>query len=283
MLAEGLQKCLDNLSDYCEKWGLLVIESKTKTMIFTKSKWTPEKFHYGNSEIACVKSVQYLGFNISYNFNIKVTIQYRQCKASKMSYLFLRALRTSNNVSAKLTMNLFDKSISPIPLYGCAVWWTPKSYNLIYLVDQPECLGSRHTVTNALHAVCGYPVEFSSARRVGKKNTTISRPILINSKHFQDVEIIHCYKGPYKFQAYEDKSRSEIDGFHLKFCKTSLNISNYASNLAVLGELGRYPLTFTCLIQQTFKWNQKWSIEFCIQNDYHWKQFMDPSHILYAK
>ena len=129
------------------------------------------------------------------------------------------------------------------------MWGTPKSYNLIYLVDQPECLDTRHTVTNALHAVCGYPVEFSSARRVGKKNATIPRPILINLKHFQDVEIIHRYKGPYKFQAYEDKSRSEIDGFHLKFCKTSLNVSNYASNSAVLGELGRYPLTFTCLIK----------------------------------
>ena len=77
-------------------------------------------------------------------FNIKVTIQDRQCKASKMSNLLLRALRTSNNVSTKLTMNLFDQSISPILLYWCAVWGTPKSYNLIYLVDQPECLDTRN-------------------------------------------------------------------------------------------------------------------------------------------
>ena len=104
-----------------------------------------------------------------------------------------------------------------------------KSYNLIYLVDQPECLDRRHTVTNA-------------------------RPILINLKHFQDVEIIHRYKGPYTFQAYKDKSRSEIDGFHLKFCKTSLNVSNYASNSAVLGELGRYPLTFMGLLQVIEYW-----------------------------
>ena len=93
--------------------------------------------------------------------------------------------------------------------------------------------------------------EFSSARRVGKKNATLPRPILINLKHFQDVEIIHRYKGPYQFQAYEDKSRS---GFHLKFCKTSLNVSIYASNSAVLGELGRYPMTFTCLIQVIKYW-----------------------------
>ena len=88
---EGLQKCLDNLSDYCEEWGLLVYESKTKNMIFTKSKWTLDKFHYGNSVIECVKSIQCLGFDISNNFNIKVTIQDRQCKSSKMSNLLLRA------------------------------------------------------------------------------------------------------------------------------------------------------------------------------------------------
>ena len=46
------------------------------------------------------------------------------------------------------------------------------------------------------------------------KYSTIPRPILIKLKHFQDVEIIHRYKGPYTFQAYEDKSWIEIDGFH---------------------------------------------------------------------
>ena len=56
------------------------------------------------------------------------------------------------------------------------------------------------------------------------------------------------------FQAYEDKLKSKIDGFHLKFCKASHNVSNYASNSAILGELGRYPLTFTCLIHVTKYW-----------------------------
>ena len=149
-------------------------------------KWIQEtkKIHFRKTDIVCVKSIQYLGFNISYNLNIKVTIQDRQCEASKMSNLLLRALRTSNNVSTKLRMSLFDKSISPILLYGCVVWGIPKSYSLIYLVDQTECIDTRRTVTNALHAVCGHPVEFSSARRAGKKNATIPQPIWIDLKHF---------------------------------------------------------------------------------------------------
>ena len=52
------------------------------------------------------------------------------------------------------TMSLFDKSNIPILLDGCVVCGTPKFYNFIYLVDQPQCLDTRCTVTNALHAVC---------------------------------------------------------------------------------------------------------------------------------
>ena len=40
-------------------------------MVFSKKKWQPEKFYYGNSEIECVKEIQYLGFDITHNMNIK--------------------------------------------------------------------------------------------------------------------------------------------------------------------------------------------------------------------
>ena len=142
------------------------------------------------------------------------------------------------------------------PLYGYTGVLGGDPYNLIYLLDQPECFDTRQSVTHALHAVCGYPVEFSCARRVGNKNATIPRPTWINLKHFLDVEMIHHWKGPYTFLIYEDKPRSEIDGFQLKFCKKSLNVSNYASNSAVLGELGRHPLTFTCLVQVIKYWTR---------------------------
>ena len=33
---EGLQKCLDSLSTYCEKWGLVVSMKKTRCVIFSK-------------------------------------------------------------------------------------------------------------------------------------------------------------------------------------------------------------------------------------------------------
>jgi hypothetical protein len=43
--AEGLQKCLSELSSYCADWGLSVNLMKTKIMIFNKcSKLVRERF-----------------------------------------------------------------------------------------------------------------------------------------------------------------------------------------------------------------------------------------------
>ena len=139
-------------------------------------------------------------------------------------------------------------------MYGCSIWGIPKSLKLIYLIEQPENNDTRKTVTRALTASCGYNIGFSSAKRVGKRCATKSRPILINLNCIQDAEIILRHSGPYQFLPYEDRALPNIDAFHLNFCKKSLNISKYASNSAVLGELGRYPLTITCWSQVVKYW-----------------------------
>ena len=39
-------------------------------------------------------------------------------KASKMADMVLRAIRTTGNLSVKLSLSIFDKQISPLVLYG---------------------------------------------------------------------------------------------------------------------------------------------------------------------
>ena len=68
---EGLQRCIDDLHGYCAKWGLEVNASKTKSIVLSKSHFVSENFRYGNADIGCVKSIQYLGFSITYNLNLK--------------------------------------------------------------------------------------------------------------------------------------------------------------------------------------------------------------------
>ena len=147
-------------------------------MIFTKSKWTPEKFHYGNSEIECVKSIQYLGFNISYNFNIKVTIQDRQCKASKMSNLLaISANSPVTGVPQKIhhPSNLTEwPPLHPINLLRVVLDWIYTSWKealrfsimlylclYIYYGNIPVCMPNKHclNVQTGLVSVLIYTME----------------------------------------------------------------------------------------------------------------------------
>ena len=57
--------------------------------------------------------------------------------ASKMADMVLHALRTTGNISVNLSLNIFDKQISPVVLYGSATCATPKSFN-VYLDNQDE-------------------------------------------------------------------------------------------------------------------------------------------------
>ena len=51
----------------------------------------------------------------------------RVLKAKRAFFSIRQALSTTQNVSTKLFMSLFDKQIDPILLYGCPVWGMPSS------------------------------------------------------------------------------------------------------------------------------------------------------------
>ena len=71
-------------------------------------------------------------------------------KASKLADMVLRAIRTIGNVSVNLSLNIFDKQISPVVLYGSAIRATPKSLNLLYLDNQDEGLNARSIASHVL-------------------------------------------------------------------------------------------------------------------------------------
>ena len=67
---EGLQNGLNNLSDYCKKWGLTVNISKTKIMVFRKGGKLSdiEKWFFNGMLLDIVASFNYLGCEISSAF-----------------------------------------------------------------------------------------------------------------------------------------------------------------------------------------------------------------------
>ena len=242
----GLQNCLLKLEQYCKKWGLEINEMKTKCMVMSKRRGPFEPVYIYNTPIEYVKSMLYLGFHISSNGSIRATIQDRIAKASRVSHMLLQALRTNRNVSGKLAMKLFDKQIIPILLYGSSVWGVPQTHNLCYLECQPENYNTRSIVSNMLQSILGRNVPFEYARRVGRRptNNLTERKILIKLKFYSDkLELFHKSNGgDFTISNFED-SENLYEKVHHDFCKKALNISKYASNIAVKSELGRYPVS----------------------------------------
>ena len=66
---EDLQKSLNSLYEYCNKWSLEVNTEKTKVMVFRKRKVynDPHRWYYGNDELCIVCEFNYLGVVLNYN------------------------------------------------------------------------------------------------------------------------------------------------------------------------------------------------------------------------
>ena len=242
----GLQNCLNDLKSYCYKWGLQSNSSKTKCMILTKQTYRSDKFEFHNTNLECVRSFNYLGFQISYNGKFRRIIDDRVSKAGKTGNMVLQAIKADFNVSVKLPLSLFDKQICSILLYGSAVWSLPNHQNLIYLTNQNEDQRPREIASEFTYNALGRNVPIIFARRVGKTSDAQNRRVLIRLKHYNDVlELIQSPNNGnvVEFQHFHDTKDSAIEMVHKNFLKKSLNISKHASNTCIYKELKRCPVT----------------------------------------
>ena len=117
-----LQNALDEVYIYCQKWGLTINQTKTEVVIFSRGKVREKQnFKIGRANIKTSSEYCYLG--LIFNFNGKLTraIKDRLTPARK-------AMFSLNEKAVKLLLppdihlDLFDKMIAPILLYGSEIW-----------------------------------------------------------------------------------------------------------------------------------------------------------------
>ena len=125
VLAESaieLQKALDCLYTYCNKWALKVNIDKTKVIIFSKGKKqikTPFKF--GDTNIDLVDDYVYLGTTFNYNGKFNKAKAKQTLQASKATYSLLTRIRQLD-LNFEVSIELFERLIIPILLYGSEIW-----------------------------------------------------------------------------------------------------------------------------------------------------------------
>jgi len=119
----GLQKCLDILQNYCNKWKLTVNASKTKTMVMHNGKnITNSHFYFNGEEIMNTDHYKYLGTIISSKGNFKLAKEDLRTKGLKAFFSMWRSLYTNKSPPFSIATKLFDALIKPILTYNSDVW-----------------------------------------------------------------------------------------------------------------------------------------------------------------
>ena len=119
---EDLQKMLNIFEKYCDKWKLTVNISKTKVLIFSRGRnLNNQKFYFKGTELEVVNEYKYLGIFLSRTGSYIKTKKHIADQANKALYSLLRKARTLN-LPIDLQIDMFNKVIKPILLYGCEVW-----------------------------------------------------------------------------------------------------------------------------------------------------------------
>jgi hypothetical protein len=117
-----LQNALDNFKEYCEQWKLKINTDKTKIMIFSKGRFRYDKiFKIGNTELEIVDEYKYLGLYLSKSGSFYRTKQHIAEQGNKAMFTLLRKINKLS-LPYDLQIELFDKTVKPILLYGSEIW-----------------------------------------------------------------------------------------------------------------------------------------------------------------
>ena len=121
--AIGLQNGLNLMEIYCNQWKLVINGSKTKVVIFARGKARKDQgvFMYNGTQLEIVDDYTYLGVIFNYNGSFTKTKKRRVEQASKAMFGLIRHCKRMD-LPMDISLELFDRMILPILLYGCEVW-----------------------------------------------------------------------------------------------------------------------------------------------------------------
>ena len=119
---DDLQRALDAMSKYCDKWALRMNSSKTKVLVFSRGKiQNLPTLMYNGRRLEVVFGYQYLGLYFNYNNKFKVTQKHQYDKASRAMFSLIKKCKRLM-LPLDIQIELFDRMVTPILLYGCEVW-----------------------------------------------------------------------------------------------------------------------------------------------------------------
>lgn len=119
---EELQDTLNIFENYCDKWKLTVNVNKTKILIFSGGKVpSNQNFYFKNKTLEIVNEYKYLGVLLARSGSFLKAKKYIVDQANMALFSLMRKTRVLN-LPIEMQVDLFNKTIKPILLYGCELW-----------------------------------------------------------------------------------------------------------------------------------------------------------------
>ena len=119
--SNGLQNALNTYNDYCKEWKLTVNIKKSKVVIFAKGRQARYSFVLDDQTLDIENEYKYLGVLFSRSGSFFAAKKLLAGQAEKAMYGLIRKSR-SLMLPIDLQIELFEKMVQPILLYGSEVW-----------------------------------------------------------------------------------------------------------------------------------------------------------------
>lgn len=119
--SHGLQTALSWYNEHCTLWKLTVNVNKSNVVVFSKGRPGSYSFKLNNYNLEVVREYKYLGILFSRSGSFFVAKKHLANQAEKAMYGLIKKAR-SLLLPLDLQIELFDKLVKPILLYGSEVW-----------------------------------------------------------------------------------------------------------------------------------------------------------------
>ena len=118
---KDLQYMLNLFENYCDSWKLTVNITKTKILLFNMRRYASYlHFYLRGEELELVNEYKYLGINLSKSGSYLYCKKHTAEQANAAMFSLLRKRRVLN-LPVSMQLDLFNKMIKPVLLYGCEI------------------------------------------------------------------------------------------------------------------------------------------------------------------
>jgi hypothetical protein len=117
-----VQRGLNSMSSWCERWNIKINEDKTRAIYFSHQRRPPESLLTLNGlDIPFVNSVKYLGVIFDRRMTWRLHIEKIEAKAFR-TFIRLYSLFRSERLSSNIKLTLHKTLIRSVMTYACPTW-----------------------------------------------------------------------------------------------------------------------------------------------------------------